>query len=277
MTTREDLFMMPWFPRDFFAATRGWSMCAKGVYRDLLDAQWDMGVLPIAPDALKRLIGASDAEWREGWDACESKFPIIGKGRENAKLAYVRGQALDRHRKHATGAKLTNEKRWGQAIDKSTNGSHSDVAVQGRLAISPSESPLKSEILNLRTENLELRGGEDTPARKRAATADWLDVFKLHMPKRAGSHDWRGARKAGNARIAEGHTIEQFIEGADRYGRYLEATGKLNTEFVKMAATFLGPSKFFMELWERPQTRDESRRGKTVTAMQEFISRGKNA
>ena len=113
-----------------------------------------------------------------------------------------------------------------------------------------------------------------TSAPKRAAgeIPDWLDVFKLHMPKRAGAHDWRGAVKAGNARLAEGHTIDQFVEGADRYARYVEAVGKQNTEFVKMAATFLGPSKFFLELWECPQTKGETRRDKTIAASQEWLA-----
>lgn len=80
----------------------------------------------------------------------------------------------------------------------------------------------------------------------------WLD-FKLAYPHRAGDQGWRRAQKAANARQSEGHTAEEFIAGARRYTAFCEATGKTGTEFVKQAASFLGPDKPFLEPWTVPQ------------------------
>lgn len=86
----------------------------------------------------------------------------------------------------------------------------------------------------------------------RETCPDWLLDFKLAYPARAGDQGWRRAVKAANARIAEGHTPEEFIEGAKRYGAHCATLGKVGTEFVKQAATFLGPDKPFLEPWTTP-------------------------
>jgi uncharacterized protein YdaU (DUF1376 family) len=90
----ESLSMMPWFPRDFLASTRGWSVTATGVYRALLDAQWDLGLLPNDPQTLKELIGASTREWNAGWKKCEAKFPVVEGGRRNERLELHRAKSL---------------------------------------------------------------------------------------------------------------------------------------------------------------------------------------
>lgn len=87
-----------------------------------------------------------------------------------------------------------------------------------------------------------------------AAQPEWFDQFKAVYPKRAGSQPWPRARKAANARLKEGHTTAEFIAGAERYAAFCNATGKLNTEFVMQAATFLGPDKQFMQPWPLPMT-----------------------
>jgi len=95
-----------------------------------------------------------------------------------------------------------------------------------------------------------------TPARQHVPreTVDpewWLD-FKLAYPERSGDPGWRKAQKAANARMAEGHSAREFIDGAKRYAAFCEATGKVGTEFVKQASTFLGPDKHFLLPWKPP-------------------------
>ena len=90
-------------------------------------------------------------------------------------------------------------------------------------------------------------------------TFAWLAEFKAIYPLRAGQQPWVRAKKAANARIVEGHTPTEFIEGAKRYAAFVRATGKERTEFVQQAATFLGPSKPFLEDWEAPATKAEIR------------------
>lgn len=84
------------------------------------------------------------------------------------------------------------------------------------------------------------------------AEPDWLRDFKLVYPARAGDQGWRRAVKAANARLAEGHSSDEFIAGAKRYAEHCRALGKVGTEFVKQAATFLGPDKPFLEPWAAP-------------------------
>lgn len=102
----------------------------------------------------------------------------------------------------------------------------------------------------------------ETPKRTKvprvAIDPDWFLDFKLAYPDRSGDQGWRKALKAANARIAEGHSTQEFIDGAKRYAAYCKATGKVGTEFVKQAATFLGPEKPFLEEWDAPTPKGQA-------------------
>lgn len=89
----------------------------------------------------------------------------------------------------------------------------------------------------------------------RETDPEWLLDFKIAYPNRAGDPEWRKAVKAANARLAEGHTTDQFIAGAKRYAAYCEAVESTGTQFVKSAATFLGPGKHFLEQHTPPAPR----------------------
>jgi uncharacterized protein YdaU (DUF1376 family) len=95
-----------------------------------------------------------------------------------------------------------------------------------------------------------------TPTRTKVSrvTVDqgWMLHFKLAYPNRAGDQGWRKAERAANARIAEGHTPEEFIAGAKRYASFCQSTEKTGSEFVQQAATFLGPGKPFLLPWHPP-------------------------
>ncbi|KWD62343.1 hypothetical protein WL68_19270 [Burkholderia cepacia] len=71
-------------------------------------------------------------------------------------------------------------------------------------------------------------------------------------PKRAGGNSKRDALKAWNARLAAGELPHGLIAGTKRYAAFCAATGKVGTEFVKLAATFYGPSRHFAEDWTLP-------------------------
>jgi uncharacterized protein YdaU (DUF1376 family) len=79
----------------------------------------------------------------------------------------------------------------------------------------------------------------------------WLE-FKYGYPLRAGGQPWKLACSCWFARRAEGYTHEQIIQGRDRYARFCEATGKIRTETVMQAKTFLGPDKHFLADWDLP-------------------------
>jgi hypothetical protein len=95
---------------------------------------------------------------------------------------------------------------------------------------------------------------------------EWFLDFKLAYPDRAGDQKWRSALKAANARMAEGHTPADFIDGAKRYAEHCRASGKLGTEYVKQAATFLGPEKPFLLPWKPPRTKAERSQDSNIEA-----------
>lgn len=77
-------------------------------------------------------------------------------------------------------------------------------------------------------------------------------------PRRLGGNPKRTAYKSWCARIKNGATVDQMIEGVIRYRKFVEATGKSGSQFVMQAATFFGPDERFLESWG---TSAPSRRG----------------
>jgi hypothetical protein len=96
--------------------------------------------------------------------------------------------------------------------------------------------------------------GREGKTKSAPAVPAWFSEFRLAYPPRAGSQRWRDAERAANSRLAEGHVARELIDGAIRYATYCRALGKLKTEFVLQAATFLGPNKQFLEPWDTPET-----------------------
>lgn len=71
-------------------------------------------------------------------------------------------------------------------------------------------------------------------------------------PKRAGGNPKRSGFKAWTARLKGGASPDDMLAGVERYGRFCQATGKINTEYVMQAATFFGPDEPFREDWSPP-------------------------
>jgi len=268
------LAMMPWFTGDFMRSTRGWPLTARAVYRELLDAQWDIGNLPIDPAELAAMIGASKEEWAKGWGRCECKFPIVnGSHRQNAKLERVRATAFEYHAERSEAGKKGAAARWGKKDDSASgsgNGSPNSSAMAQPLAkpMAPSPSPSPSPI-HTKPSN----GKEKIPTAHRTAPnapIEFLD-FKIAYPNRAGDQGWRKAQRAAHARIEEGHTWVEILEGAKRYAAYVRSTGNEGTEYVKQAATFLGPDLFFMQPWPLPKSKAENHRDSNIENSQEWL------
>lgn len=102
---------------------------------------------------------------------------------------------------------------------------------------------------------------------------EWFADFKNRYPERSGGMNWRAAIRAASARIADGHTPAEFLEGADRYRAFAKASGNFGTVYVKQPATFLGPDKHFLEPWRPPATKADVRLSQNLTAADEFMAR----
>jgi hypothetical protein len=141
----------------------------------------------------------------------------------------------------------------------------------------PDSSPTPTRLVavsSLEGKGREGKGSKNCSAARTPPTdPSWLAEFQKYYPKRGGDPNWRGAARAGNARIADGHIPDEFFAGARRYAEFCRITGKIGTEFVKQAATFLGPGKPFLEPWDAPATKADVRLDANLTAAQEFMRR----
>ncbi len=106
-----------------------------------------------------------------------------------------------------------------------------------------------------------------------AAPPGWFAEFRRVYPQRSGDQSWRKAERAANARVAEGHDPAELIAGASRYAEFCRLTEKTGTEFVKQAATFLGPDKPFLQPWSPPATKADKRLAGNISAAEEFMRR----
>jgi len=100
--------------------------------------------------------------------------------------------------------------------------------------------------------------GDESPGRKteKPEPGERTENFErlwAKRPPRAGNDPKHEARKAFNARMNEGEDVAEIENGLDRYCRFIEATGKAGTEYVMQFATFLGPSKNYLQGWTPPR------------------------
>lgn len=116
---------------------------------------------------------------------------------------------------------------------------------------------------------------EDKTRVPRAADPDGesFALLKSVYPKRSGDQRWHEARQAVNSRIREGHSWAEILDGAHRYADWCKITGKIGTETVKQAATFVGPGKPFLEDWTPPLTKADTRLAGNLSAADEFMRR----
>jgi uncharacterized protein YdaU (DUF1376 family) len=103
-------------PGDFLRLSRGWPLVARAVYRELLDAQWDLIRLPKDAEALREIVRASVREWSTAWPFVEPHFPVDGEHRQHYQLEMLRGESLLKHEARQRGAAKTNAKRWGGKV-----------------------------------------------------------------------------------------------------------------------------------------------------------------
>ena len=108
---------MPWYPRDFSSSTRDWPLLARAIYRELLDASWDIGGLPAEPEVLCRMVGATPSEWSGTWPLVATKFETGSDGKlRNLRLEEHRDKAFKLWQRRSVGAQKTNARRWPKVI-----------------------------------------------------------------------------------------------------------------------------------------------------------------
>jgi uncharacterized protein YdaU (DUF1376 family) len=110
MSNRE-LPMMPWFPKEFRAATSTWTFAERNAYRELLDIQWEEGAIPDEPERLARAIGMSLSDFRKIWPKIRRKFEKVDGELKNGRLEEHRVTAARKADGFRKGAEIANAKR----------------------------------------------------------------------------------------------------------------------------------------------------------------------
>lgn len=84
------------YARDWIASsTRAMSLAARGAYTDLLAFSWLQDGLPVDPDTLRRLVGATEEEWARIWPDIEHEWPVVDGRRRNERQESERTALAD--------------------------------------------------------------------------------------------------------------------------------------------------------------------------------------
>ena len=101
---------IPFFGRDFLAATAGWTAEERGHYVVALVVQWEQGSIP---DSLERLEMMSPGI-SSAWAILEAKFPLCGDGRRrNPRMEVHRAKSASLKEARSESGQSGNRKRWG--------------------------------------------------------------------------------------------------------------------------------------------------------------------
>jgi uncharacterized protein YdaU (DUF1376 family) len=146
----DTLPMMPFFVRDFIAATRGMTLEQRGAYVDLLFFQWDLGELPSDPVELSRMLGASVEQFTSIWPVIASKFKESNGTLKNLRVEIERKKAKKLKKTNSTKAKTAAKARWNK--DKTSVAKPMLGALLEDCPPSPSPSSSDSDQDSLRAE-----------------------------------------------------------------------------------------------------------------------------
>ena len=117
------------------------------------------------------------------------------------------------------------------------------------------------------TDRLYLQAMFKKPPAKRSkasgSKSDYSEYFEKQIwkiyPKRAGGNSKADTYKYFKARLAEGFTEQEMLEGLLRYKKFCEATGKIKTEGVMQGRRFFGRALEFQNEFPLPKhTTNES-------------------
>lgn len=191
--SNRDLPMMPWFPKEFMAATATWSFAERSAYRALLDVQWEMGVLPDEPWRLAQAIGLPLPEFELLWPMVRRKFVPVDGGILNERLEEHRVVAFRKLEGHKAGANATNAKRAAErdavrSAQRGANRSARRGSERHASVTPPSPSPSSSDPPKPPVGGLNGHAAVKSPERKRkdSSRAAWV---KAEIARKADDFD----------------------------------------------------------------------------------------
>jgi uncharacterized protein YdaU (DUF1376 family) len=139
--------MLPWFVRDYIAATRHLSLAERGAYTDLLFLSWEQGPLPKDPVRLARMVGCGAEEFAQVWPALTTKFTETEAGLVNDRLEEHREKSVRLSAERAAAGRVGGKQSAKQRASKSEAIASDLPEANGVAKINPpSPSPSPSPI-----------------------------------------------------------------------------------------------------------------------------------
>jgi hypothetical protein len=192
----------------------------------------------------------------------------------NCKYLHIKGFQKHQRVDHPSKFSKTPPYTERSEISREDHCSSYDESAKEQNAHGALANPRESSRSNVREWNVREGKGEERRSRAVAqCVPKEFEEFKAAYPKRAGDQGWVRAVKSANARLKEGHTWQQMIDGAARYNAFACSTGIVGQQFVKQAVTFLGPEKHFLQDWAIPPSKADVRLGQNLSAADEFMRR----
>jgi uncharacterized protein YdaU (DUF1376 family) len=216
------------------------SVTAEGIYMRLCMAQWADEFLPNDVKKLSKLAKATPKEWREFDEFLDEVFPISLDGfRRNPKVAQDRIVVLEKIAKRRESGALGGAAKAQQAGSKSVANA-TDLLQQTDGKRSSKDLAIKDKDIDINIPNgispKSPEGSGDTEVAF-SSFSEFFTEFKSRYPKRTGSPNWPAAEKKLKGIWQREQSA--ILAGCDGYRASLERTGKLGSEYVKMASTWV--------------------------------------
>ena len=292
-----------WFPLyvgDFIRGTVHLSGEEVGCYLRLLMYQWVKGSIPDDLERLTRITGCSVETVAE----IAAEFFPDGI---NPRLADESVITLDkRQAAHDKSVKM-NLARWGERDQTGDNPHSSGRGGSSKDGTEPHTEPESPEsmvestkesiedaarnppsihagILDVSSppppsppspesspESQSQPDSKSLPSAKPRVTNTMWDAFKESYPKREGTQNWGEARQRANRLVKANTDWAEIMIGVRRYADHISDAGKVGTQHVLQAATFLSPKRMQWTEHYAPASNQNDLTRHNVATIQKFI------
>lgn len=225
-------------------ALQGCSLAARGLWIEMMGMMHDgaeyghllAGSRPITAERLAGMVGPQDGEDVPALLAELEEAGVFS--RTDDGVIYSRRMVKDEdiREKRATAGK-----KGGKRTAKRLAKANAQANTQ-------SNKPAKDEQTVADEDAVE----DSSKETKKEKIRRLFEEFWSRYPKRAGNRKKKDATGKWRARCREGVDPQVMLDAADRYMRFCEETGKLGTEFVMLASTFLNDPGNFDNPWKAP-------------------------
>jgi len=246
------LYYMPLYIGDYLRDTRHLTTEQHGAYFQLIMEYWLKGRLPDDDAMLARIVGLSLGKWRTMRPVIQAFFHA---GWQHARIDHEREKAAGRSEK---ARKAANGRHHGKDARSMPGASpeHDTSTAQAMHGACHSGSKSESEPEvesgtqeDEKTLSSTLKSSSRTTSGRSGAGAPRLvdeqfERFKQAYPKRKGPQPWKPAERKFKNLCRDGIDPEAIIAGVQRYAAERRQAGKIGTEFVAQAKTWLNEERW---------------------------------